>query len=155
MGKGRKPKNDRTKIIKGTFRPCRANKNAPDEDKNGMVAPSWLPADCLDHFQRVKKLVGVFNLDSASWTEAAAMIAMRIHEIETCNRVIEQEGRTYETISTSGDKLFKGHPIVSQKNEAMRHLQSLLSEFGLTPAAIRRVGGGDGKTKKKDPWAEF
>lgn len=155
MGKGRKPKNDQIKIVQGTFRPCRANKNVPDADQTGMAAPSWLPADCLEHFLVIKERIGVYNLDSASWTETAALIAMRVREIEDCNAIIEEEGRTYEAISTSGDKLFKAHPIVAQKNEAMRHLQSLLSEFGLTPAAVSKIAGGSGEKRSSSPWDEF
>lgn len=94
---------------------------------------------------------------------------MRIYEIEECNRIIQAEGRTYksETVGktiidpvTNEPKtmikvMVKGHPAVGQKNEAMRHLQSLLAEFGLTPAAIGKIGAGDGKEKKKDPWESF
>lgn len=166
---GRKRKPDRAKILEGTFRKDRANPAAPDEDQAGMVVPPWLPADALEHFLTVKERLAVYKLDSASWTEAAALIAMRINEIEICSRVIEAEGRTYTSetamdkpvIGTDGEPYFpvkrmiKGHPIVNQKNEAMRHLQSLLSEFGLTPAAIAKVGKKDGDSSQKDPWESF
>jgi P27 family predicted phage terminase small subunit len=166
---GRKRKPDQFKVLEGTFRKDRANPDTPASDKKGMEAPPWLPADCLEHFLTVKERISVYKLDSASWTEAAALIAMRINEIEVCNRVIEQEGRTYksetgsETIidpktgeaKTLIKVMVKGHPIVAQKNEAMRHLQSLLSDFGLTPSAIGKVGSsGEGK-KGSDPWGEF
>ncbi len=167
---GRKRKPDHLKILEGTFRSDRANPDAPKAAKEGMQCPPWLPAECLEHFLTIKKRLGVYKLDSASWIEAAALIAMRIQEIEECNLTIEKEGRTYrsetvgETIidAETGEPramikvMVKGHPAVAQKNEAMRHLQSLLSEFGLTPASIAKVGATPGKGgDKKDPWEEF
>lgn len=169
MARGRKKKPDKFKVLEGTFRADRANPFTPGEDSAGMMVPPWLPVDALEHFITIKDRLAVYKLDSASWTEAAALIAMRINEIEVCNRVIETEGRTYTSetimekpvIGTDGEpyypvkRMVKGHPIVAQKNEAMRHLQSLLSEFGLTPAAIAKVGKKDGDTGKKDPWESF
>lgn len=169
MGKGRKQIPDNMKVVKGTFRNSRSNPDKPESDAAGLLAPAWLPAECLEHFRTVKDRISVYNLDSASWTEAAALIALRLHEIETCNEIIAQEGRTYRSetasekpiINGEGKPVFpvkvmiKGHPAVSQRNEAMRHLQSLLAEFGLTPAAISKVSTNGGGKKEKDPWENF
>ena len=170
MAKGRKTKPDKFKVLEGTFRKDRANSAAPDADKDALAAPSWLPAESLEHFLTIKERISVYGLDSASWTEAAALIAMRITEIERLNAIIEAEGRTYRSETLAGDPvttddgltvtpvkvMIKGHPAVGQRNEAMRHLQALLAEFGLTPASISKVGKSDGQGgKKKDPWESF
>lgn len=153
MARGPKHKPDKVKILKGTMRAGKS-KAVPGQDKAELVAPLWLPDTCYKHFVTVKDRLREHGLDSASWTEAVALIAMRLQEIEECNRVIKDEGRTYKTIGTNGQELTKVNPIVNQKNEALRHLQSLLSEFGLTPSAINKVGKVD-KGASKDPWADF
>jgi phage terminase small subunit len=52
--------------------------------------------------------------------------------------------------------MIKGHQAVSQRNEAMHHLQSLLSEFGLTAASILKVAGlREGTEKSADPVEQF
>lgn len=67
------------------------------------------------------------------------MLASRLEEIERLTAVIEDLGHTYTTTATSGDKLVRGRPEVGMRNEAMRHAQSLLSEFGLGPASRSKV----------------
>ena len=163
MAKGRKTKPQNLKLLQGTSRADRVNKNAPKQDEDSLLPPHWLPEDCYTYFDVVKNRVSVYALDSASWTEAAALIAMRITEINECTEIIKEEGRTYisETIiNGDGDeiinkKMIKGHPAVGQRNEAMRHLQSLLSEFGLTPASISKVSSINNKDSEDNPWNQF
>ena len=73
---------------------------------------------------------------------ALAMLASRLEEIETCTAVIEDNGRTYSTTATSGDRPMRARPEVAMRNESMRHAQSLLAEFGLTPATRSKVRSG-------------
>ena len=156
MAQGRKKKPDQLKVIQGTFRSDRCNKNAPKPKSSGMEIPGWLPSDCHEYFKTVKERIGAFKIDSESWTEAAAMIAMRMREVVDCTDIIREEGRTYRSEKTEKDGsvtvLIKGHPAVSQRSEAMRHLQSLFSEFGLTPSAISKVKSGKSEADPTDPW---
>lgn len=155
MTRGRKAKPEHLKLLAGTNRKSPTAKNAPTASKDGLLPPEWLPEDCHTWFWIIRDRISVFKLDSSSFTEAVAMIAMRIHDIEDCSAIIAKEGRTYLTLSTTGERLAKGHPAVGQRNEAMRHLQSLLSEFGLTPSSISKVGVVQGEQKEKDPWSKF
>lgn len=79
------------------------------------------------------------------------MLASRLEEIEICTAVIEDSGRTYATTATSGDKLIRARPAVAMRNESMRHAQSLLAEFGLTPASRSKVSAG--KPAEINPFA--
>ncbi len=92
---------------------------------------------------------------SGSHTEMLALAALRLAEVEELTALIEREGPTYFTIRAVVDahgsplvgpdgkamysKLKKGHPAVSQRSEALRHAQSLLSELGLSPSAMNRI----------------
>ena len=152
MARGPKTKPDRLKVLKGTLRGKKPT--ATSQASEELSFPGWLPENCREHFDVIKARLQEHGLDSASWTEAAALIAMRLHEIDECNGIIKAEGRTYKATGTSGQELTKVNPIVAQKNEAMRHLQSLLAEFGLTPAAVAKVGRADSEANS-DPWGGF
>ncbi|MEM8986434.1 MAG: P27 family phage terminase small subunit [Pseudomonadota bacterium] len=69
------------------------------------------------------------------------ILASRIEEIETATAVIEAEGTTYETRGFDGAVIRRPRPEVAQRNDALRHAQSLLSEFGMSPSARSRMQG--------------
>lgn len=164
--KGRKQKPEHLKVLEGTFRKDRKNNDAPEKNQAPMTPPFWLPENCLCYFNVIKERMETHKLGSASWTEAAAALAIRIREIQDCNEIIAEQGSVYKSEIVS-DKpemneqgvmhypkkiLIKGHPAVTQRSEALRHLQALLSEFGLTPASIGKTGVNLGNKKTKDPW---
>jgi P27 family predicted phage terminase small subunit len=76
---------------------------------------------------------------SASWTEVLAAAAIRQCEVVQLTEVIDEHGYTYETVNTGGSVMVRARPEVAQRSEAHRHLQSLLAELGLTPAARSKV----------------
>ena len=160
MGKGRKKTPDNIKIIRGTFRDDRANKNVPTPDNDVARSPSWLPVEAREYFGVLKERLDGINLASRTYTEMLAMAAQRLAEIEHLNKIIFKEGQTY--ISTKLDKngepvvdMVKPHPAVAQRSEAMRHLQSLLSEFGLSPAAVGKVSVSDASKKTENPYKKY
>jgi P27 family predicted phage terminase small subunit len=67
---------------------------------------------------------------------------------------VARDGATYEATTEAGAVMYRAHPAVAQRSDAARRVQSLLSEFGLTPSARAKVRGlpdlpGD------DPAAEY
>ena len=89
---------------------------------------------------------------SSSHSECLALLAMRLDEIEVLTKLIDKDGHIYMsetgTILPDGTpivrRLVKAHPAVAQRGEAARHSQSLLSNFGLTPASVLRIAIHDG-----------
>jgi P27 family predicted phage terminase small subunit len=79
-----------------------------------------------------------------------ALAAMRLSEVKQCSKVIAKQGPTYETTSTQGALVVKARPEVAQRSEAARHAQSLLAEFGLSPASATKVS-----VPKKNPANPF
>ena len=114
MGKGRKPTSDHLKLVKGTLRKERINHDAPVADIDSPRPPAWL---------------------SRRGVESLALAAMRMAEIEECTALIEEHGR----VMIEEGRPPRANPAVAQRNEAMRHLQSLLAEFGLTPSARSKI----------------
>jgi P27 family predicted phage terminase small subunit len=159
MARGRKTKPGNIKVIQGTFRDDRANPNAPDPSGEIPRSPSWLPPEAREYFGILKERLDTYGLASKTHTEMLAMAAQRLAEIDLLNQIILQEGNTYKqyVINKEGESLvnmIKGHPAVGQRNEAMRHLQSLLSEFGLSPASVGKVSIKDNK-RQKSGWEGF
>jgi len=134
MAAGRKKLPDKMKVVKGTFRKGRSVPTADRQSSSSMVAPSWLPEDCLPYFERLRELVALVGLDSDTYSILLAQTAMRLAEIDACNQDIAINGRV-----SRGKSFARTNPAVTQLNEATRHLQSLLAEFGLTPSSIGKM----------------
>lgn len=136
---------DHLKIIKGTAQPCRMNPNAPIPNPDLPQPPEWLSSRAAEIFASLVGTIADMGIASASDTNALAVLASRLEEIEICTNLIEDGGRTFQSSAKYDDKgrligqQIKGHPAVAQRSEAMRHAQSLLAEFGLTPAARSKV----------------
>lgn len=128
------------------------NPDAPEPSKDSPRPPAWLTRGAVEHFGVLRTRVELQGYASSSHTEALAAAAMRMDEIESLTLLIEEQGYTYETITDEGAKMIKGNPAVAMRSEAARHLQSLLAEFGLTPASMTKVNGkpkGNAKPKNK------
>ena len=142
---GRKRKPDHLKLVSGTAQPCRMNPDAPQALEELPVAPEWLSARAAEIFDGLVGIASQMGIASASDTSMLAMAASRLEEVEICTAMIEDGGRTFVSKITYDDEgrvssqQIKGHPIVAQRSEAMRHAQSLLVEFGLSPAARSKV----------------
>ena len=141
---------DHLKVIAGTARPDRMNPDAPAANLGTAEPPEWLSERAAEIFAQLSATLLGMGIASPDDQAALSMLASRIEEIEICTAVIEDAGRTYTTTATSGDKLVRARPEVAMRNEAMRHAQSLLAEFGLTPAARSKVSAG--KSVEENPF---
>jgi P27 family predicted phage terminase small subunit len=60
-------------------------------------------------------------------------------EILRYQELVNQDGPTYETTNTQGDRSIKANPAVAMLADADRRFKAWLVEFGLTPAARSKV----------------
>lgn len=67
----------------------------------------------------------------------------------TNDEIVRKHGSVYTTRNVNGDKIVRQLPQVKIAAEAWRRVQSMLSEFGLTPAARARLGTDE------EPESEF
>lgn len=150
---GRKRKPDHLKIVSGTAQPCRMNPDAPEPSDEMPEPPAWLSERAAEWFLKTLGILDGMGIASADHVDMLSLAAARYDEILDCQAIIEDLGRTYTVTTISGSIGFKARPEVAMKNDAMRHLQSLLSEFGLSPATVSKVSkpGGD----RANPFAEF
>lgn len=152
--KGRKPTPPQRAQILAFPGKRKRNPNIPKPDARLPHAPDWLNKRATEIFGLLCGRLDQQRLASSSHTEMLALLADRIAEVEELRDLIQKSGRTYETTSTQGDIVMKARPEVAMLNEARRHTQSLLAEFGLSPSALNKVSKL-GEDEERDPLKEF
>jgi len=151
---GRKPKPDHLKILSGTAQKCRMNPDAPPANTGVASCPDWLSDRAAEIFANLSAVLLGMGIASPDDQHALAMLASRLEEVELMTAVIEDGGRVYEQKDDEGNvRMVRARPEVGMRNEAMRHAQSMLAEFGLTPAARSKVSAG--KPIQENPFAVF
>jgi P27 family predicted phage terminase small subunit len=154
---GRKRTPDHLKIVAGTDRPDRMNPDAPKPAATLPDAPEWLSTRGAQIFDQLVAIIGPMGIGSSSDAAMLALAASRLEEVEICTAMIEDGGRTfvsnitYDEEGRIASQQIKSHPAVAQRSEAMRHAQSLLVEFGLSPAARSKVSAS--APDEKNPFA--
>lgn len=138
---------DSLKLIKGTARPDRMNPDAPAPNKGITHPPEWLADRAAELFMQLSAILNGMGVASPDDVHALAMLSSRLEQVEILTVTIEDSGFTY--LSEGG--LWKARPEVAMRAEAMRHAQSLLNEFGLTPAARSKVSAG--QPQEENPFA--
>lgn len=147
--KGRKRTPVETKLVRGTFRPDRVAPNMAQAVPGEPAPPCDTSPAEQAWFEKLKFYLKGENRGSRSDEMVLWQAAKRAAEIQELELDIALHGRTYETALG----LRKSNPAVGQMNEAMRHLQSLLAELGLTPASRSRVSA-DLQAPVRNEWAD-
>lgn len=140
MARPRKPSH--LKVVSGTDRKDRRNDAEPVAPKGAPEAPLWLSNRAAEIFAGLCATIDGMGYLSTADQAVIAMAASRLEEVEIATARVEDEGRTYDTTSATGDRMIRPNPMVAQRSEAMRHAHALLSELGLTPAARSKVSAG-------------
>lgn len=129
------------------------NPNAPSPSKALPEPPEWLSERASEWFRKTLAILDGMGIASADHVDMLSLAAARYDDVLDCTAVIEDLGRIYVTVSVTGSRMFKARPEVAMRSEAMRHLQSLLAEFGLSPSAVGKVSAPPGE--RENPFAEF
>ena len=84
---------------------------------------------------------------------ALGLLCETLAEYLDARDTVARDGATYEAVTEAGATMHRAHPAVAQRAEAASRVQSLLSEFGLTPSARAEVQGlpdlpGDDRTRR-------
>lgn len=152
---GRKPKSKQAKVIQGTFRKDRENPSAPVPSSEMPQAPDWFAGRKREIFDALTEQLQEIGLASATYEVLQGLLAARIEEAEALSAALAEHGTTYETETQTGTRMVRQRPEVGLLNSCMRHIQSLLGDFGLSPAAINRVARVSSATHKENPFASL
>jgi len=154
------------KQAKGTFRPER-QKKIPKPDERLPIPPSWLNRRAKQIFRLLVGRIKSITVASIDHTEAISLLASRLEEVQRLDKYLNEFGFTYEQkgIVSSGKGenrrqevvilAIRPRPEVKQRHEAMKHLHSLLLEFGLTASSLSRVAAKDKKSKEENEFSDF
>jgi P27 family predicted phage terminase small subunit len=154
MAQGRKRTPDHLKVVKGSFRKCASNEKQPDLPEGFPETPLWMVEEAQERFDAGLELLETMGVLTEVDGDIVALIAQREHEMMILNEIIKEQGHTYAKLNKKGEiDLWKGNPAVTMRNETMRHLQSLYSECGLTPAARSKVSVVKKNESKKNPFS--
>lgn len=132
------------KVVAGTARKHRLNPDEPDTLVGLPAAPEWLSERAAEIFRERLLLLDAMRLASQSDIDMLAVLASRLESIEICTVSIEDGGRWY--VTENGTR--KPVPALVQRNEDMRHVQSLLAEFGLSPSSRSKVSAAKKKPEE-------
>jgi len=155
MAAGRKPHPTHLKVIKGN--PGRRPLNEDEPEVTSGIPK--VPRDLSDRAKKEWKLLAKLLDDMGVLTVGDGYALGRMCEIYVtiieCQEVIEEQGRTVESVTQTGSICVKGRPEVGMLSTAEKQFQSYLQDFGLTPSARSRLKvNGSGK-KKKDPLDKY
>ena len=141
-GAGRKRKGPALKALAGTDRADRDLSAGEAAPLGPMIAPMHLSDLAQLHFGTIAGMLEAESRSSPHYAEHVALLALRIEQIQRYQAVLETEGDTYETKTTSGGRMIRARPEVAMLSDAMRQAQSLLGELMLNPSAALRIASG-------------
>lgn len=101
--------------------------------------PAWLPPKAKTAWRELAPLLFERGVITRGDRVALEALVDAYSIYRDARRVMEKEGMTYECRTKDGGTMVRKRGEVSIAFEAQKRLQSLLSEFGLTPAARSKV----------------
>jgi phage terminase small subunit len=142
-GAGRKKVEPAVKKLRGTQRADRDGEAPPPAMPGAMIAPSYLSSDLGQLlFGSIARILEQQGRASPHYTDIVALLAQRLEQVQRYQAVLECEGDTYETRTSTGGYMIRKRPEVQMLSDAMRHAHSLLAELMITPATALRLGEG-------------
>lgn len=151
MSKGRKPIPSHLKMVRGTDRADRGSKNEPKPERARPSAPehmSDLGREVWGYVVGLADRMGI--LTEADAVALELLCEARADWISARNAIRDHGGETYTTEAG----LIKAHPAVAMRNDAARRLQSMLSEFGMSPSSRSKVSAKE-EDDPEDTAAKF
>ena len=123
-----------------------------------MRCPSYLPAKARTAFKKLREILTRMKVLTEADEHALIMLADAWNDYRDAQRILANEGSTYDSWTEGGAPMKRKHPMVSIRNDAWRRVQSMMSEFGLTPASRTNVSSAlkqaesEGSSKKAKSW---
>ncbi|MEI4261031.1 phage terminase small subunit P27 family [Roseovarius sp. D0-M9] len=108
---------------------------------SGTTPPAFMSDRASQHWPELARLLADMNVLGDGDKIALGLLCETLAEYLDARDTVETEGATYRAETEAGAVMYRAHPAVAQRNDAARRVQSLLSEFGLTPSARAKVSG--------------
>jgi P27 family predicted phage terminase small subunit len=154
MTRGRKPKLTHLKVVQGNPGKRKINTTDPKPRKSKKIAPpTHLCEIARKEWKRViDELVTIGTLTILDMATLEGYCSSYADTIEA-QRIIDEEGRFYESVTKDGGTIKRKHPAVAMYNESLKIMRSFASELGMTPVSRSRVTAS--KEQQEDPMEAF
>lgn len=95
------------------------------------------------------------KLEDAADMRAVEAFAGAYEDYREARELVDEEGRTYQTFTQSGELKIQKHPGVDIMNDAWKRMASLLPHLCFTPVSRSKGKGKSNKKDDVDPFAAF
>lgn len=134
---GRKPKPPALRALTGGKR---SRATSPEVARLSQIEPPIFLSDrAREHWPALAGILADMGVLADGDRIALALLCEALVEWIAAGATIAAEGATYAATTEAGAVMHRAHPAVAQRADAARRVQSLLSEFGLTPSARAKV----------------
>ncbi|APU92753.1 terminase small subunit [Proteus phage vB_PvuS_Pm34] len=126
-------------LVRGNPSKRPINKKEPKPPKGVPPTPKHFTKQGKYWFKRMGEELNALGVMSTLDAKALEMLVEAYVEYRQHCETLDEEGYTYDVMSSMGDKLKKAHPAVAMKSDAWKRIRAMLSEFGMTPASRAKV----------------
>lgn len=166
VGAGRKRVPSNVRDMRGDKKVASYNSKEPKPSTGLPPIPRGLTPPQKKAYRKFGRQILSLGIMAEVDGAALATLAIQWARWEELNKELNEAGSlTYEKIGAKGQKTLMKHPAVAMSNEAMKHVITLLSQFGLTPASRGKVkvidqskptvGNPEGKDSEQGKWADL
>lgn len=142
------------KIVKGTAKKYRINKAEPKPSRGMPDCPDYLSDRAKEVWPLVSVLLDKMGVLTTADQYALIELCETYAELRTARATLKDRGaQSYETMTKSGETIFRPYPEVTIIADADRRMRNWLASFGLTPADRSKVSARE--KENENPWDEF
>lgn len=146
MGRrGPPPKPTALKRLSGSWR-ADINQDEPQPPEGIPLPPDFLSEQALLYWKRLVPMLDEMGLLTKADGDALAMYCQSLARLAECEKIINEEGSTYKTFTSSGElSQIKMRPEARLAKEMYGIVNRLGKEFGLSPSARAHLNVQDSK----------
>jgi len=150
--RGRKPKPTYLRILEGNRSRRPLNENEPKVKAGLPEPPKFLMGEALAEWRRVADELVALGIMAKAYRAALAAYCQAWARWVEAEGHLKDEAMIYKTST--------GYPVINPwwtvSNRAQEKMETFLTHFGLSPAAMSRIKGAENQAEdKKDPAARF
>ena len=139
------------KLISGTARADRSNKNEPKPQRGIPNPPKHMSKDARTYWRQITPLLDSMGILTIADTTGIEILCECYAEWrQACEALKAYGSSTYETKTKDGSTMFRNRPELATKADCERRIKAMLTEYGLTAASRSKVSTSDlGATENK------
>lgn len=150
----RPPKPTALKLVQGNPGKRPLNNKEPKLKVEAPKVPAHLSPKAKTAWKGLCETLGDMGVIAKADGKALELLCDAYSEWRDLRKVVDSEGHTYQTLSTTGDTIYKARPEVAMAADAWKRISVMLQQFGLTPSSRSKVNATD-KAPESDPLQDF